>query len=67
MSEQEKAPRTEYDQINLHRDTPKPSGYMKTRFMGCWHEYCKSTGDRPTQGEFLMILLDLWERRKEEV
>ncbi len=64
MTNKEKAPRTEYDQINLYRDTPKAPGTMKKRFTRHWHEHCSTAAVEPTQGEFLMMLLDVWENKE---
>ncbi len=62
MNETKKAPRTEYHMINLRKDSDQ-----RKRFRDAHEAYRLETGDRPTQGEFLMILLGQWERRKEVV
>ncbi len=61
MTDEQKA-RIEYDHITLRHDRQE-----KERFEKAWNGYKTRTGDKPTQGKFLMILLDQWERRKEEV
>ena len=62
MTKQEKAPRKQYHLVNL----PKGSGQQE-QFLAALNRYKADTGDQPTQGEFLMLLLDQWERRKEVV
>ena len=63
MTEREKAGiELEWDHINLRRDRRE-----KEQFMYAYNGHKARTGNQPTQGEFLMILLGQWERRKEEV
>ena len=59
MTDKEKTPPAEYEPINLRKD----SGQRK-RFLAAHDHYKADTGHRPTQGEFLMLLLDTWENRE---
>ncbi len=58
MTEKEKAP--PYDYIYLRKDRQE-----KDRFMRAYHAYCSTSGENSSHGEFLMLLLDVWERRGE--
>ena len=59
MTDEQKAPPIKWDHITLRHDRQE-----KERFMKAHHDYCSATGNEPTQGEFLMILLDLWESKE---
>ena len=59
MNETKKTTRTKYHMINLRKDSDQ-----RKRFRDAHEAYRLETGDRPTQGEFLMILLDVWENRE---